>query len=79
MNELMKTYRLEDLGPSPVDLLVVWAKPHGVYQRLTDGCWFIWRGKRGWLRVRSKDMLAKLAAEFGKRCGFVSWRGIGQF
>lgn len=35
-------------------------KPYGLYQRTTDGLWRVWRGKRGWLRVRSAAVLEAL-------------------
>jgi len=38
-------------------VMVLRTKPYGTYQRTSDGRWFIWRGKRGWLRVRNKAML----------------------
>jgi len=56
------TWRVEDLPPPTVVKLVEWKKPHGFYHKRIDGTWFTWRGKRGWLTVRSIDMVQALEA-----------------
>jgi len=55
-------WRLEDLPPPQVIKLVMWHKPRGVYQKRSDGTWFTWQGKRGWLTVRKIEMIQALEA-----------------
>jgi hypothetical protein len=45
-----------------VTKVVEWTKPHGLYQRNDAGEWYVWRGKRCWLRVRKAEMILALEA-----------------
>lgn len=62
----------EPHNSTTIDRLVWWKRPHAVYQRTTDGQWWIWRGRRGWLHVRSRDMIQKLKARFGEQAAAIS-------